>query len=116
MGRSALSGPPGPDGGLALEDSAGHGHADGDEDQAAEQCDPRGPPPYRVGGRPPVVTRRARAYPAAASRSSPNASASRGAGHEALRPLGLGSAHTRVSPMVPSCGPTAAPGRPNATR
>ena len=72
--------------------------------------------PYRVGGRPLVVTRRARAYPPAASRSSPNASASRGAGHEALRPLGLGSAHTRVSPMVPSCGPTAAPGRPNATR
>ena len=39
-----------------------------------------------------------------------------GAPQWALSPLGLGSTHTRVSPMAPSCGPTAAPGRPNAAR
>ena len=42
---------------------------------------------------------------AAAVRSRPNSSAIVAAVQCAFRPLGLGSAHTRVAPIVRSCGP-----------
>jgi hypothetical protein len=50
------------------------------------------------------------------SLNSRNASMSLGVVHSALRPLGLGSTHTWVSPMAASCGPTVASRWPNATR
>ena len=40
----------------------------------------------------------------------------RGRVHEALRPLGLGTIHSRLAPIVSACGPTRASLRPNESR
>src|SRR5690606_38080129 len=57
-----------------------------------------------------------RHYARAASRSRANSSARVVGVQCALSPLGLGSTHTRVSPIVRSCGPTRAARSSNATR
>lgn len=61
----------------------------------------------RDGQRPDVLTR---------ARSRANSPARDSAFQCAFSPLGLGSTHTRVRPKFWSCGPTLAPGRPNAVR
>ncbi len=53
---------------------------------------------------------------AAASRSRPNSSAIVSTVQCAFSPLGLGSTHTRVSPIVLDCGPTRAFRSSNAAR